>query len=74
MYMLNFEFYNRVDHQTFLDGDSSYTGLSHKQMVIISIRYTIKEPKGKKKIKINQPWDIWLKKNKGKLPYAVSDI
>ena len=43
-------------------------------MVIISIRYTVKEPKGKKKIKISQPWDIWLKKNRGKLPYAVADI
>ena len=72
--MLNFEFYNREKHQIFLQGHDSWTGLTHKQMVIISIRYTIKEPKGKKKIRISQPWDIWLKKNKGKLPYAVADI
>ena len=43
-------------------------------MVIFSIKYTVAKPKKDKRIRINLPWNVWLKKNRKKLPYQVQNI
>ena len=43
-------------------------------MVIFSIKFKATKPANYKKIKINLPWDIWLKRNSANLPYPVQDI
>ena len=43
-------------------------------MVIFSIEYTVEIPKADKEIKIDLPWNVWLKTNKNNLPYQVRDI
>ena len=50
------------------------TGSNQHKIVILSINYTEAKPEKEKRIRINLPWNIWLKKNRNKLPYAVGDI
>ena len=53
---------------------TSTNEIVHLQVLVVSIRYSIKKPKWKKRIKINLPWHLWLRVNKDKLPYPVADI
>ena len=41
-------------------------------MILISIRYKAEKPENR--IRINLPWEIWLRKNKDNLPYQVDNF
>ena len=61
MYMVRVEYYDKST------GESLY----QSAMVIFSIKFRETKPANYRKIKINLPWDIWLKRNAANLPYPV---
>ena len=54
--------------------DSETNDIQHFQTLVITVRYKKIKPQKGKRIKINLPWNLWLKKNRGKLPYAVDNV
>ena len=53
--------------------DNTETGDQVKETFIVYLKYDKKAAKPKKKIKINKPWDVWVRinKKKGRLPYSL---
>ena len=49
------------------------TNTTHLEAFILAIRYIAPEIPTERKIRINQPWDVWVrnKQRRGSLPYNV---
>ena len=54
--------------------DVETNNIQHYQTVVITVKYKKTRPPKGKRIRINMPWNLWLKQNKGKLPYAVDKV
>ena len=54
--------------------ETNTNAIQHYETIVITIKYSVKRPPKKKRININLPWSLWLKKNKTNLPFPVEDI